>query len=181
MRFCVASVTAAILALVVAVSAGFADSPRFIRASASFDSPDLLVSYQEAGLGSRPAIPYELDGRREVYYECADGSTAVSIVGPVLDESTGASFPSEPPLRVFLTSSGGLISGSLAAQPWPPIQFNGSAFGPIACANGQPPVLTVDQFKDLTVIDTANNVSQAIPGQFGFCNPIGTFFCGGNW
>jgi hypothetical protein len=129
---------------------------RFASASASFTDPNVVVSFAEERLEKNASVTYHLDGRNSLRYQCADGIWE-DIPGPIL------------PIRVTYTANKhGIIEGSLTATPKPAATFNGSAWVPFACNDGNPPVRVKNWFEGLAITDITNNVVVSIPGQYGY-------------
>lgn len=122
-----------------------ADSPHFIKASASCDGSNLQVSFKEAGLGSNP-VTISLTGTATATYQCFNGGgnhpkaankTTVSATQTV----SGVFYPQN-----------GQVTNSLSMSPPGP--------GGFTCPSGQTLVGPTDvSYSNLSLTDVSNNVS----------------------
>lgn len=134
-----------------------ADSPHFIRASASLNSSgQLTVSWKEAGLGGGVTINYTAGAQNASgFYACFNGggkhpqaANKEEFNGPVTANGN------------FTTSKNGSINGSLTASPPPPTQ---------GCPGGQRLVLAFVSYTGITVTDNTNGISANVPGSLSVC------------
>jgi hypothetical protein len=143
----------AIAALLLSSGPASADSPHFLRASASLDqSGNLVCSFKEAGLGntlSTEAVTCSADAT--AVYACINGggnhpqaSNKETVSGPV--SSSG-----EFPVR------NGSTTGSLTVAPPGP--------GDFSCPPGQRLVLASVSYTDVTLTGAAGD-SASVPGTF---------------
>ena len=172
----------AVSAAVFATPSVAATTPHFAKAVATFSGKHLRVAFRESGLPANQPVTYELSGMRTSVYECADGTSTTTLIGAILDPTTGGPFGSTP-YTLTLHPTVHSQSGTFVAQPIPAIQFiDGSGWGPITCNNGKPPKLNADQFfsedgEPLEIIDTTHNVVAPLPGVFGICKPSPDYTC----
>jgi hypothetical protein len=146
---------AALLGVVaaLAIPAALADSPHFVRASATLNSNGALtVSFKEAGLGTNQNIDYVASANATATYVCVNrggsnpsASNKTTVSGPV---SAGGTFSS---------GKNGSVSQSLTISPPP---------AGISCPNGQSLQLASVSYTDVAITDTTNNVSESISGTF---------------
>lgn len=134
-----------------AVPAAFADSPHFLRASASIDSSgNLVCTFKEAGLGttvSTEAVTCAADAT--AVYACINGggnhpkaTNKATISGPV---SGGGNFPVR----------NGSTTGSITVAPPGP--------GSFSCPNGQDLVLASISYTNITLTGSAGDTA-SVPG-----------------
>jgi hypothetical protein len=169
-----APVAACVVAALSTATADAATRPSFVSGTASFEQPNITVSFKEKGLGRSHPVRYELHGNRRTVYECGDGSNSIEINGPILDQSTGFPFGSTPVTKTYTSDKHGIVSGTLSGQPFPALQFNG-VWGPLTCSDGSTPVMTADQFygttdEPLSVLDQTHSIRLTFTGIYGFCN-----------
>lgn len=141
----------------VATWVAFADSPHFVRASASLNnSGQLVVSWKEAGLGGGQTIHYEAGANQaQAIYACINrggqhpsAANKEDTNGPVISSGD------------FTAAKNGSINGSLTSGPLP---------STLDCPNGQKFVLASVSYSDIFVTDTNNGVTESIPGSFKAC------------
>ncbi len=151
-RFMIA-VPLALLMLVLAVSAAFADSPHFISASASVSGANLNVSFKEAGLGNNVSITYVATADATATYVCVNGgnknpsaSNKETVSGPV--SATGT----------FSSGKNGTISQTLTLSP--------PSAGSFSCPSGQKLELAEASYTNVAITDTTNGITEPIPGTF---------------
>ena len=148
MLFVLAAVSAA---AALAVPAALADSPHFIKASASIDnSGNLVCTFKEAGLGttvSTEAVTCSADAT--AVYACINGggnhpkaSNKETVSGPV---SGGGEFPVR----------NGQTTGSITVAPPGP--------GDFSCPNGQTLVLASVSYTNITLEGAAGDTAN-VPG-----------------
>ena len=135
----------------LAVPAALADSPHFIRASASIDNDgNLVCTFKEAGLGttvSTEAVTCSADASAE--YACINGggnhpkaANKETVSGPV---SGGGDFPVR----------NGSTTGSITVAPPGP--------GDFSCPNGQTLVLASVSYTNITLEGAAGDTAN-VPG-----------------
>lgn len=140
--------------LALVASPAFADSPHFLKASASLASNgDLVVSWREAGLGNNQVINYLASADATGVYACINGggkhpkaANKETVSGPV---SAGGSFSS---------GKNGAIRGSLTLAPPGP--------GSFSCPGGQTLVLASVSYSNVQIMDQTNSITRAILGTF---------------
>ena len=134
-----------------------ADSPHFVRASASLNSAgQLVVSWKEAGLGGGQVITYVAGANQaQAIYACINNggkhpsaANKESINGPITASGD------------FTAAKNGSINGSLTSGPLP---------SNLDCPNGQRFVLASVSYADIFVTDTNNAVTENIAGSFKAC------------
>jgi hypothetical protein len=131
----------------------FADSPHFVRASASLNaSGTLTVSFKEAGLGTNQLINYEATADATATYVCVNrggsnpsASNKTTVAGPV--SATGT----------FSSGKNGAVTASLTLSP-PPSN--------ISCPPGQSLALASVSYTNVAITDTTNGITEPIPGTF---------------
>lgn len=129
-----------------------AASPHFIRADASLQGTNLVVSFKEAGLGDNQNISYVASANATAEYACQNG---------------GGNFPSDPKKQLvqgpvsasgtFSSGKNGQINASLTLS-LPPSTLD--------CPPGQRVVLLSFSYSNVTITDTTNGVSASISGTF---------------
>jgi hypothetical protein len=135
----------------LAVPAAFADSPHFIKASASIDNDgNLVCTFKEAGLGSTTsteAVTCSADAT--AVYACINGgdkhpkaANKATVSGPV---SGGGEFPVR----------NGSTTGSITVAPPGP--------GDFSCPNGQTLVLASVSYTNITLAGAAGDTAN-VPG-----------------
>jgi len=141
----------------VSVWVAFADSPHFVRTSASVTSSgQLVVSWKEAGLGGGQTISYLAGANQaQAIYACINNgghhpsaANKQATNGPVTASGD------------FTAAKNGSINGSLTTGPL------GST---LTCPNGQTFVLCSVAYTGIFVTDTNNAVNADVPGSFKVC------------
>ena len=141
----------------VSIWVAFADSPHFVRTSASVTSSgQLVVSWKEAGLGGGQTIAYVAGASQaQAIYACINNgghhpsaANKQATNGPVTASGD------------FTAAKNGSINGSLTTGPL------GST---LTCPNGQDFVLCSVSYADIFVTDTNNAVTADVPGTFKVC------------
>jgi hypothetical protein len=135
-------------------AAAFADSPHFIKASATLNSNGTLtVSWKEAGLGDNQLINYTASADATATYVCVNrgganpsASNKTTVSGPV---SASGSFSS---------GKNGSITGSLTVTPPGP--------GSFSCPAGQSRELAQVTYTNVAITDNTNGITEPIPGTF---------------
>jgi hypothetical protein len=138
-----------------------ADSPHFIRATASLDRVgDLVVAWKEAGLGANQAITYTASANASATYQCVNhggqcpsASNKQDVAGPV--SSTGT----------FSSGKNGQITASLVVEP---------PATTLVCPGNQIVALAQVAYSDIALSDdttpiTAAVAPTAISVVFGVC------------
>lgn len=145
-----AAALAAVLAFAVPASA---DSPHFIRASASLSGTNLSVSFKEAGLGTNQLINYTASANATATYVCVNrgganpsASNKTTVNGPV--SATGT----------FSSGKNGQVTDSLTIAP-------PSASG-LTCPPGQSLQTAEVTYSSVKITDNTNSVSESIAGTF---------------
>ncbi len=146
--------SAVLVMLLVFPSLAFADSPHFNSASASLDSSgNLVATFKESGLGNNVTVDITLSADGSAEYACINGggkhpkaTNKETVNGPV--SASGA----------FSSGKNGTVNSSLTVAPPGP--------GAFSCPSGQSLVLASVSYTNVSLTDTTNNVSAAIPGTF---------------
>jgi hypothetical protein len=143
----------AVVGLIMGSSAAWADSPHFIRASASLSGTNLVVSFKEAGLGTNQNITYTATADSTVTYVCVNrgganpsASNKTTISGPVSASGT------------FSSGKNGSVTASLTLNPPGP--------GGFTCPSGQSLQIAEVSYTNVTITDTTNGVTEQISGTF---------------
>jgi len=130
-------------------SSAYADSPHFVRASASLSGSSLTASFKEAGLGNNQLIAYTLSADATATYVCVNrgganpsASNKTTVNGPV---SASGSFSS---------GKNGQVNASLTVSAPGP--------GSFSCPNGQRLDIAQVSFSNVTITDTTNSVSESL-------------------
>jgi hypothetical protein len=142
-----------IFALGLGTQAAFADSPHFVRASASISGTSLTATFKEAGLGTNETVSITLNATATATYVCVNGggsnpsaANKTTVTAPV--SATGT----------FTSGKNGSVVGSLTVTAPGP--------GSFTCPPGQTLSLASVTYTDVSLTDTTNNVSADIPGSF---------------
>lgn len=133
----------------VATPSAYADSPHFVRASASLNNDgSLTVSFKEAGLGTNQLIHYVASADATATYVCVNrgganpsASNKTTVSGPVTASGD------------FSSGKNGQVSASLTLSPPP---------SDISCPSGQSLQLAQVSYTSVTITDTTNNVSESV-------------------
>jgi hypothetical protein len=153
-RIGISILTILLLALFPAVGAR-ASSPHFITIGAdpTIGSPNLNVTFMEAGLGSIGTINYRVTSDATAICECADGSS-----GPATDPMISATTSFGKNGEVTVSASNPITI--------PPPSANFSCYGE------QPPTLASVTYTNVMVTDCTDRMaSPTLPGPFVFTNP----------
>lgn len=146
---------AAIVGILAFAGPAQAQSPHFIRATASGPNTAgaLLVSFKEAGLGDNALITYVASANSTATYACINGggrhpqaANKETVSGPV--SATGT----------FSSGKNGSISRTLTLEP--------PSAGDFSCPPGQRLVLASVSYTNVAIADTTNGVTESIPGTF---------------
>jgi hypothetical protein len=142
----------------LATTAGWAQSPHFIRASDAIitsgtDAGDLVVSWKESGLGNDVTINYTASATNaSATYACVNrgsnhpqASNKENVNGPV--SASGA----------FNSGKNGSIDASLTVEEPGP--------GTLSCPGGQSLVLASVSYDGVTIRDDTNGISESLPPQ----------------
>lgn len=155
MRLFRITIVVLVIAASIMVTTASADSPHFVRASASFQGsgPNLAVSWKEAGLGNNQLIDYRASANATAVYACINGggnhpraANKETVSGPV--SASGQ----------FSSGKNGQITASLTLSPPGP--------GGFSCPPGQRLVVAKVTYTNVTITDTTNGVTEAIQGVF---------------
>jgi hypothetical protein len=149
MRRITLAIIACIATMAIGMSAAYADSPHFVRTSASLNSAgSLTVSFKEAGLGTNQLITYVASADATATWVCVNRGGAnpsaqnkTTVNGPV--SATGA----------FSSGKNGQVTASLTLSPPP---------SDISCPPGQNLQLAFVTYTNVTITDTTNNVSESL-------------------
>jgi hypothetical protein len=149
----VAFIVAALCAAAALAVPAFADSPHFIRASASLNANGTLtVSFKEAGLGTNQLITYVASADATATYVCVNrgggnpsASNKTTVAGPV--SATGQ----------FSSGKNGSVTASLTLSPPP---------SDISCPPGQSLQLASVSYTNVAITDATNGVTEPVPGTF---------------
>ena len=139
----------AVLVSVCAVTV-LAQSPHFIRSSASLDNDgSLVVSWKEAGLGANALITYTASADATASYacvnhggQCPQAANKEDVAGPV--SATG----------IFSSGKNGQITASLTVEP-PPTT--------LVCPGNQVVELAAVSYTNIALSDDTNGISAAVP------------------
>jgi hypothetical protein len=140
-----------LVAAALAVPAAFADSPHFIKASASIDNDGSLVcTFKEAGLGTTVETEHvSCSADASAEYACINGgsnhpkaSNKETVAGPV---SSGGDFPVR----------NGSATGSITVAP--------PGAGDFSCPNGQTLVLASVSYTNI-VLEGSGGETASVPG-----------------
>jgi hypothetical protein len=140
-----------LVAAALAVPAAFADSPHFIKASASIDNDGSLVcTFKEAGLGTTVETEHvSCSADASAEYACINGgsnhpkaSNKETVAGPV---SGGGDFPVR----------NGSATGSITVAP--------PGAGDFSCPNGQTLVLASVSYTNI-VLEGSGGETASVPG-----------------
>jgi hypothetical protein len=137
----------------LAVPVALADSPHFIRASATVNNDGTLdVSWKEAGLGTNQNIDYVASADATATWVCVNKGGAnpsaqnkTTVAGPVSETGT------------FSSGKNGQITASLTVDPPP---------SDITCPPGQRLALAQASYTNVAITDTTNDITEPIPGTF---------------
>jgi hypothetical protein len=142
-----------LVALAVGAPSAFAASPHFITAKAALSGANLVVSWKEAGLGDNQLINYTASADATATYVCVNrgganpsASNKTTVSGPV--SASGA----------FSSGKNGNITASLTISP--------PSSGGFSCPPGQSLAVATVSYTNVSITDTTNNISEAIPGTF---------------
>jgi hypothetical protein len=150
-RLTVAIVAAALGVAAFGTTAALADSPHFLKATASVDgSGNLLCTFKEAGLGTTVSTTnITCSANATAVYACINGggnhpkaSNKETVNGPV---SGGGAFPVR----------NGQTTGTISVGP--------PGAGDFSCPNGQSLVLASVCYADVTLIGEGGDTATATP------------------
>ena len=124
---------------IVAVPAAQADSPHFLKASASIDSNtgSLVCSFKEAGLGNVPTADITCSASATVVYQCFNNGGNHPKAGNKETVNANVSSSEAFPVR------NGQTTGSITVPPPGP--------GDFACPSGQTLFLQSVQYDDIVI------------------------------
>ena len=143
----------AVFALAITASTALADSPHFIKASASLIGVNLNVSFKEAGLGDNQLITYTASADATATYVCVNGGGS----NPSAANKTTVTAPVSKTGQ-FSSGKNGSISASLTINPPGPGNFT--------CPPGQSMQLASVSYSNVAITDTTNGVTEPISGTF---------------
>jgi hypothetical protein len=154
MRKRIALVALVFTALAVFSQQAYADSPHFVRASASLNKDGTLtVSFKEAGLGTNQLIDYVATADATATYVCVnrggknpEAKNKTTVSGPV--SATGT----------FSSGKNGQVTASLTISP--------PSAGEFSCPNGQDLELAQVTYTNVAITDSTNGVTEPIAGTF---------------
>jgi hypothetical protein len=144
----------AVLMLALVTGAASAQNAHFIKTSAGFSgsSPNLEVTFKEAGLGDNLLVNISASAQASAVYACINGggnhpqaANKATISGAVQASGT-------------FSVKNGTTSGTLTLVPPGP--------GSFSCPNGQKLVLASVTYSGVMLTDTTNSVSESISGSF---------------
>ena len=148
------SLPVALVAMAWSGGAASADSPHFIRASASLSGVNLVVSFKEAVLGTNQLINYTASANATATYVCVNkgggnpsASNKTSSQGPVSASGT------------FSSGKNGSVNASLTVTP-PPVPAT------FSCPPGQKLETAQVTYTGVSITDTTHGVSEPISGTF---------------
>jgi hypothetical protein len=151
LRVTVTTIAAAVGLLTLGATAALADSPHFLKATASVDgSGNLICTFKEAGLGGTVATTnITCSADATAVYACINGgsnhpkaSNKETVNGPV---SGGGAFPVR----------NGQTTGSISVGP--------PSAGDFSCPNGQNLVLASVCYADVTLTGEGGDTATATP------------------
>src|SRR5215475_15746640 len=136
-----------VAALFCAVGITRAQNAHFIKATATLEDGNAVVSWKEAGLGDNQLITYVASADATATFNCVNGggqcpnaANKVTVSGPV--SATGT----------FSSGKNGQITASLTLEPPGPGEFS--------CPGGQTLTLSEVSYSNITITDTTNNISK---------------------
>lgn len=140
-------------AVALAVAPAYADSPHFVRSSASLNGDGTLtVAFKEAGLGTNQLIAYEASADASATYVCVNNGGAnpsaqnkTTVAGPV------SAFGS------FSSGKNGQVTASLTIDP---------PASTLDCPPGQREATAEVSYTNVAIADLTNGVSEAVEGEF---------------
>jgi hypothetical protein len=145
--------TAALVVVLASAAVALADSPHFVRASATTSGANLIVSWKEAGLGDNQLINYTANADGTATYVCVNkgggnpsASNKTTVSGPVSASGT------------FNSGKNGQITASLTLNP--------PGSGSFSCPPGQSLQLAQASYTNVSITDTTNGITEPIPGTF---------------
>jgi hypothetical protein len=145
--------TAALVVVLASAAVALADSPHFVRASATTSGANLIVSWKEAGLGDNQLINYTANADATATYVCVNNGggnpsaqNKTTVSGPV--SASGA----------FNSGKNGQITASLTLNP--------PGSGGFSCPPGQSLQLAQATYTNVSITDTTNGITEPIPGTF---------------
>lgn len=153
MRRILVVICAPLLLLLAFALPASADSPHFVRATATLDGTNLTVSFKEAGLGTNQLITYVASADATATFVCVNrgganpsASNKTTVSGPVT--ATGQ----------FSSGKNGQVTASLTITPPGP--------GGFSCPPGQNLAIAEVTYTNVAIADTTNGVIEPIPGTF---------------
>jgi hypothetical protein len=126
--------------------------PKFVQVSATKSGTNLIVCFQESGLGNNVTVTIEARATATAEYECRTKSEKNPSDPKKSTVITDVQASGE-----FTSDQNGMVRGCLTLSPPEP---------DIACPPGQNLVLLGVTYTNVSVVDTTNNVSRSIRGTF---------------
>ena len=148
-----------LLGLALVATTAVAASAHFVRGpNAALNSPDLTITWKEAGLGDTVSVDYLATATAAARYQCVNrggNCPAAANKEDVFDNvSAGGTFSS---------GKNGSINGSLTIEP--PV-------GPLVCPGNQRKELVSVSYTNIALADTTNGVSAgASPSALAMSGP----------
>jgi hypothetical protein len=150
----IAVVALVFVAFALIAQQALAQNEHFIRASANLNNDGTLtVSFKEAGLGTNQLITYVASADATATYVCVNrgggnpsASNKTTVSGPV--SATGT----------FSSGKNGQVTASLTLNPPGP--------GGFSCPPGQSLEIAQVVYTNVSVTDTTNGITEAVPGTF---------------
>jgi len=137
-----------IAALFCAVGVSQAENAHFIKATATLEGGNAVVSWKEAGLSDNQQIAYEASADATVTFncvnnggQCPNAANKVTVSGPV--SATGT----------FSSGKNGQITASLVLEPPGP--------GGFSCPPGQTLTLSEVSYSNIRITDKTNNITKS--------------------
>jgi hypothetical protein len=148
-----------LLGLAIVATTAVAASAHFVRGpNASLGSPELNLSWKEAGLGDTVSVDYLATATAAARYQCVNRGgkcPAASNKEEVFDQVSAPG--------TFSSGKNGSITGQLTIQP--PV-------GPLVCPGNQVKVLTAVSYTNIALADLTNGVSAgASPSALAMSGP----------
>lgn len=148
-----------LLGLALVAATAVAGNAHFVRGpNASLGSPELDISWKEAGLGDTVSVDYLATADATARYQCVNRGgkcPAASNKEEVFDQVSAPG--------TFSSGKNGTINGQITLQP--PV-------GPLVCPGNQVKVLTAASYANIALADLTNGVSAAAsPSSLGMSGP----------
>lgn len=148
-----------LLGLALVATTVVAGSAHFVRGpDASLGSPEVVITWKEAGLGDTVSVDYLATATAAARYQCVNRGGKCPSAANKEEVFGNVSAPG-----TFSSGKNGSINGSLSIQP--PV-------GPMVCPGNQIKVLTAVSYTNLTLADLTNGVSSpATPQSLAMSGP----------